>query len=182
MKRDKHPYTARSSAIVVRHAVAIDERRAKFRQDLIGISKPAHAHPENAKASNGHLHLPTEPERAKPAAEDEEEEFSTRYRRSSVAATNRTRGRSVARGRRTESVSPGRQLGPVAEDDGNSMTTGTFSLPRRGGGEGFDFDDMQEEEADEALPQVRKVKSSGPFDLLYERTLKKCGSPVVTPT
>ncbi|CCX29818.1 Similar to Uncharacterized protein YEL023C; acc. no. P39992 [Pyronema omphalodes CBS 100304] len=29
------PYTARSSARVIRHAVGIDERRAKFRQDLI---------------------------------------------------------------------------------------------------------------------------------------------------
>jgi hypothetical protein len=38
-----HPYTARSSAKVIRHAVGIDERRAKFRQDLISettASKP----------------------------------------------------------------------------------------------------------------------------------------------
>ena len=35
MKRSKYPYTARSSAKVIRHAVAINERRAKFRQDLI---------------------------------------------------------------------------------------------------------------------------------------------------
>ncbi|KAM0326951.1 hypothetical protein ACHAQA_006072 [Verticillium albo-atrum] len=35
MQRDKFPYTARSSAKVIRHAVSIDERRAKFRQDLI---------------------------------------------------------------------------------------------------------------------------------------------------
>ncbi|KAH8777338.1 hypothetical protein F5883DRAFT_234384 [Diaporthe sp. PMI_573] len=35
MERSKFPYTARSSAKVVRHAVSIDERRAKFRQDLI---------------------------------------------------------------------------------------------------------------------------------------------------
>lgn len=31
----RFPYTARSSAIKICHAVAIDERRAKFRQDLI---------------------------------------------------------------------------------------------------------------------------------------------------
>lgn len=36
MQRSKFPYTARTSAKVIRHAVAIDERRAKFRQDLIG--------------------------------------------------------------------------------------------------------------------------------------------------
>lgn len=39
MQRSKFPYTARSSAKVIRHAVAIDERRAKFRQDLISGTK-----------------------------------------------------------------------------------------------------------------------------------------------
>ncbi len=39
MQRSKFPYTARSSAKVIRHAVAIDERRAKFRQDLIAGAK-----------------------------------------------------------------------------------------------------------------------------------------------
>ncbi|KAF1941421.1 hypothetical protein EJ02DRAFT_377914, partial [Clathrospora elynae] len=36
----RFPYTARSSARVIRHAVSIDERRAKFRQDLISQVKP----------------------------------------------------------------------------------------------------------------------------------------------
>lgn len=40
MQRSKFPYTARSSAKVIRHAVSIDERRAKFRQDLISQDKP----------------------------------------------------------------------------------------------------------------------------------------------
>lgn len=40
MQRNKFPYTARSSARVIRHAVSIDERRAKFRQDLISQEKP----------------------------------------------------------------------------------------------------------------------------------------------
>ncbi|KAK4694207.1 putative membrane protein, partial [Lecanoromycetidae sp. Uapishka_2] len=39
MKRSKFPYTARSSAKIIRHAVSIDERRAKFRSDLISESK-----------------------------------------------------------------------------------------------------------------------------------------------
>ncbi|KAL6715680.1 hypothetical protein ACLMJK_006641 [Lecanora helva] len=39
MKRTKFPYTARSTAKIIRHAVSIDERRAKFRQDLISASK-----------------------------------------------------------------------------------------------------------------------------------------------
>ncbi|RAK71882.1 T6SS phospholipase effector Tle1-like catalytic domain-containing protein [Aspergillus fijiensis CBS 313.89] len=40
MQRSKFPYTARSSAKVIRHAVGIDERRAKFRQDLISEVRP----------------------------------------------------------------------------------------------------------------------------------------------
>lgn len=40
MQRSKFPYTARSSAKVIRHAVAIDERRAKFRQDLMYQGNP----------------------------------------------------------------------------------------------------------------------------------------------
>ncbi|KAJ5127336.1 hypothetical protein N7448_008115 [Penicillium atrosanguineum] len=47
MERSKFPYTAQSTARVIRHAVSIDERRAKFRQDLISEVKPlvqAHAH------------------------------------------------------------------------------------------------------------------------------------------
>lgn len=40
MQRSKFPYTARSSSRVIRHAVSIDERRAKFRQDLISQAKP----------------------------------------------------------------------------------------------------------------------------------------------
>ena len=40
MQRSKFPYTARSSAKTIRHAVGIDERRAKFRQDLISGEQP----------------------------------------------------------------------------------------------------------------------------------------------
>ncbi|KAK5684018.1 hypothetical protein LTS10_003882 [Elasticomyces elasticus] len=39
MSRSKFPYTANTSARVIRHAVAIDERRAKFRQDLVAEQK-----------------------------------------------------------------------------------------------------------------------------------------------
>ncbi|KAI0471194.1 hypothetical protein F4859DRAFT_484720 [Xylaria cf. heliscus] len=44
MQRSKFPYTARSSAKVIRHCVSIDERRAKFRQDLIYQKKPEGHH------------------------------------------------------------------------------------------------------------------------------------------
>lgn len=39
MERNKFPYTAHSTARVIRHAVSIDERRAKFRQDLISEAR-----------------------------------------------------------------------------------------------------------------------------------------------
>lgn len=44
MRRSKFPYTARSSARVIRHAVSLDERRAKFRQDLISQERPDRSH------------------------------------------------------------------------------------------------------------------------------------------
>lgn len=47
MQRSKFPYTARSSAHVIRHAVGIDERRAKFRQDLISETRPWHRSPRH---------------------------------------------------------------------------------------------------------------------------------------
>ncbi|KAK5991508.1 hypothetical protein PT974_09791 [Cladobotryum mycophilum] len=48
MQRSKFPYTARSSARVIRHAVSIDERRAKFRQDLM--------YQQSKKHKRQHLH------------------------------------------------------------------------------------------------------------------------------
>ncbi|KAA8647928.1 hypothetical protein EYZ11_011747 [Aspergillus tanneri] len=44
MQRSRFPYTARTSAKFIRHAVSIDERRAKFRQDLISEVKPTEGH------------------------------------------------------------------------------------------------------------------------------------------
>ncbi|KAI3342541.1 hypothetical protein F4824DRAFT_495492 [Ustulina deusta] len=44
MQRSKFPYTARSSAKVIRHCVSIDERRAKFRQDLMYQKQPEGRH------------------------------------------------------------------------------------------------------------------------------------------
>jgi len=62
MQRSKFPYTARSLAKVIRHAVSIDERRAKFRQDLISetnVSKAyeshRHLHTRKPAMTNGHL-------------------------------------------------------------------------------------------------------------------------------
>ncbi|KAI1770673.1 hypothetical protein F4818DRAFT_432290 [Hypoxylon cercidicola] len=54
MQRSKFPYTARSSAKVIRHCVSIDERRAKFRQDLIyqGANKGHLNHPPRRQLHN----------------------------------------------------------------------------------------------------------------------------------
>ncbi|CAI7580190.1 unnamed protein product [Penicillium glandicola] len=65
MQRTKFPYTARSSAKVIRHAVGIDERRAKFRQDLISGARPKekkrhrhrHRHHLQMPQIPNHLHL-----------------------------------------------------------------------------------------------------------------------------
>lgn len=55
MQRSKFPYTARSSARVIRHAVSIDERRAKFRQDLISQEKPDRSHYYKHQQKHRHL-------------------------------------------------------------------------------------------------------------------------------
>lgn len=54
MQRSRYPYTARSSAKVIRHAVAIDERRAKFRQDL--VSGHTHLTPHHRHHLHHHSH------------------------------------------------------------------------------------------------------------------------------
>ena len=56
MQRSKFPYTARSSARVIRHAVSIDERRAKFRQDL--ISEVKQSKPNGKYQREGHEEKP----------------------------------------------------------------------------------------------------------------------------
>lgn len=57
MQRSKFPYTARSSAKVIRHAVGIDERRAKFRQDLISEVRPSKSkHHGGHRFGRPHLH------------------------------------------------------------------------------------------------------------------------------
>lgn len=59
MQRSKFPYTARSSAKVIRHAVSIDERRAKFRQDLLYQQRPhdEHHHHHHHHQHGEHPHI-----------------------------------------------------------------------------------------------------------------------------
>ncbi|KAK3385881.1 hypothetical protein B0H63DRAFT_473773 [Podospora didyma] len=85
MERSKFPYTARTSAKVIRHAVSIDERRAKFRQDLIYQS-------DRPKKEKGHNH-----------AQQKLHEMHEKYRRraSTAAVKNSDSAHSHAsRGRR----------------------------------------------------------------------------------
>jgi uncharacterized protein (DUF2235 family) len=56
MQRSKFPYTARTSAKVVRHAVSIDERRAKFRQDLVYQSDRCQQRPKERNPVHQKLH------------------------------------------------------------------------------------------------------------------------------
>ncbi|KAE8145098.1 hypothetical protein BDV25DRAFT_165405 [Aspergillus avenaceus] len=58
MQRSKFPYTARSSAKVIRHAVGIDERRAKFRQDLISEVRECAKKKKKKKSSQWKHHVP----------------------------------------------------------------------------------------------------------------------------
>lgn len=59
MSRTKFPYTAKTSAMIIRHAVSIDERRTKFRQDLLSgrkFTSEEHSHHFHAHHHN-HDHL-----------------------------------------------------------------------------------------------------------------------------
>ena len=76
MQRSKFPYTARSSAKIIRHAVSIDERRAKFRQDLISETKMAkphehhrHRHPRKPAVTNRHSKVQIEDNSVPPKRE-----------------------------------------------------------------------------------------------------------------
>lgn len=55
MQRSKFPYTARSSARTIRHAVGVDERRAKFRQDLISGAKPTFTRKSRSRDAWKHI-------------------------------------------------------------------------------------------------------------------------------
>lgn len=74
MQRSEFPYTARSSAKVIRHAVSIDERRAKFRQDLMYQRRPTarvqlQQQHHNQQCKQRHLvdEAPAQPRRSKEA-------------------------------------------------------------------------------------------------------------------
>ena len=93
MQRSRFPYTARSSAKVIRHAVSIDERRAKFRQDLMYQARPQtkhhhHHHRPRVPHLGGYFDAASEPvnpddEKSGPAATQSARKSVDRSRRPS---------------------------------------------------------------------------------------------------
>ncbi|KAK5662491.1 hypothetical protein OQA88_8403 [Cercophora sp. LCS_1] len=93
MQRSKFPYTARTSAKVIRHAVSVDERRAKFRQDLIYQSDRAKKDKEKDKVVSH--------------AQQKLHEIHEKYRRrGSVAGAPTKEGLTHERGRRDNLAVP----------------------------------------------------------------------------
>ncbi|KAJ2894180.1 hypothetical protein MKZ38_007882 [Zalerion maritima] len=76
MERSKFPYTARSSAKVIRHVVSIDERRAKFRQDLL-----YQEHPKHKKTCQAAVNSSKAKQAATLGADEEERDMRRAYRR-----------------------------------------------------------------------------------------------------
>ncbi|KAF1838304.1 hypothetical protein BDW02DRAFT_517022 [Decorospora gaudefroyi] len=106
MQRSKFPYTARSSARVIRHAVAIDERRGKFRQDLISQEKPDRSmYYKRRPKHNGQLKHTIHGEDEKHDADEERNgEVQTRGRRDTLAPPERYRDPHETSGVRSLSV------------------------------------------------------------------------------
>lgn len=100
MERSKFPYTARSSAKVIRHAVSIDERRAKFRQDLMYQSR-------EKPTRKSHSHYNHDP------VSQMMHDFHNKYRHRPILVhgPQRKAGTTEDRGRR---ASQNRKLGPPA--------------------------------------------------------------------
>jgi hypothetical protein len=123
MKRSKFPYTARSTAKVIRHAVAIDERRAKFRQDLISELKPTR---EAHYRRRHHLHLWDEAEIEKNAEIDELNRGRTSTEFNTHPLGPAQLRLQVPRFRDSSEVSGVRSLSPNMggkENDGDSFVT-----------------------------------------------------------
>ncbi|KAF2740474.1 hypothetical protein EJ04DRAFT_600775 [Polyplosphaeria fusca] len=118
MQRSKFPYTARSSAVVIRHAVSIDERRAKFRQDLVSQEKPDKSKYYNRRHKHRHISDQT-------SGKELEKEQDTRGRklgnpggrRETLAVPERYRSRSETAGIRalSPSLSVSERAGPASE-------------------------------------------------------------------
>lgn len=161
MKRSKFPYTARSSAKVIRHAVSIDERRAKFRSDLISESKSSKPREDSQRIRNGHKSstegnwmtngTKPSPETAdrfrrrsafRPAGENNKR-FSSRLSAVDEDLLDPRRGQ----GARVRSRSPALSQSPALEMDGSSIRTTTSVDSSQM------IRDAEDNDEDEAAPQ-----------------------------
>ncbi|KAH7069438.1 hypothetical protein FB567DRAFT_224212 [Paraphoma chrysanthemicola] len=117
MQRSKFPYTARSSARVIRHAVSIDERRAKFRQDLISQEKPDRS--MLYKRHHKHKHLKDHFQGHETNGLNEKSDEEARGRRDTLAPPLRFRNPHDTSGVR--SLSPGYQCDGSGHSGANSV-------------------------------------------------------------
>ncbi|CAN8105491.1 unnamed protein product [Discula destructiva] len=168
MERSKFPYTARSSAKCIRHAVSIDERRAKFRQDLIYQSEEKKHHHHHDPTHVGHLMheiheryrhpKPGVSERAAPESKAEASKTGYRGRQSS-----KTHQLSVPVPEQAEAPAPYRQrsrsksratnrASKTAETESNCSEIAPYN-----DGESGDF----ESEADETKQDIDEVWFAG---------------------
>jgi uncharacterized protein (DUF2235 family) len=136
MQRSKFPYTARSSAIVIRHAVSIDERRAKFRQDLISQEKP-----DKTMVYKRHHHRRRHAKRALEGAHSQEQNEKVasdedRGRRDTLAPPQRFRDPHETSGVRSQSAD-------YSQCDGSSHAESIMSL---GVHETWNSEDADEEQ------------------------------------
>ena len=153
--------------------MAIDERRAKFRQDLLSESKPRHTTSHNSNGTAGNLNVPRQQQRAR---DEEDGDLNTRYRRPKRRDRSGDRGASrrasrmsgVGAGRRASrmnevggtdrrasrmsEVSPNRSVDAPSHEDLRSATASTYSFTTREQGAGTDDSDS-DDDADEALAQ-----------------------------
>lgn len=153
MERSKFPYTARTSAKVVRHAVSIDERRAKFRQDLIYQS--AHRKYKDRHMAREKLHEFQEKYRGRshPHAPAAEGAGKNRGRRPKLAvpeqepAPYRTRSHSVRSHRTNRSGVSGRD-GPI-HDGHSEVSIGPHPETDDDGEDFEESEDEHEQDIDE---------------------------------
>lgn len=156
MQRSKFPYTARTSAKVIRHAVSIDERRAKFRQDLIYQSDRSKG--KSATPVKDKLHDMTDKYRKKT---DRGTGDGGRGRRPTLAvpevpAPYRRRSRSGrSPGSRATGQSP--EPGEVPQDRQSEYS---FVAPHPHG-DGDDSDSMASEDSDEHYQDIDEVWFAG---------------------
>ncbi|SLM35136.1 Domain of unknown function DUF2235 [Lasallia pustulata] len=160
MQRSKFPYTARSSAKVIRHAVAIDERRAKFRQDLISqtsVSGPHRHHDdhlrygrtetgqEQQQNQDDQLTIPEAPERFRRPSQARllhGNELNPRYRRSSQRAHSR-------------SISPGKVERKRPDNDLGSINTASSQVSLQPSNRALERDEDSDDE--EAVQDIEEI-------------------------